>query len=689
MTALENALAAAELGWHVIPCRREDKRPYTRNGLKDATTDPDKIRRWWGKLPVALPGIVAGPSGLAIADLDRKGGKDGPATLERLGHPLPATWRQDTPSGGVHAFYRAPADVAMPNGAADMFEPGSGIDRRSGESYAILYTAPPTSLDELAPSPDWLVVGDGRSAGTATDRAPDADVEAFRARLSPGKPDKALRAEIRAIEFPAGAAHEPMLEVVARLVGLGVRGERGVAKLLDETEARYIGTGGPDRPRDWDLALAGSIRRQGLPLVTWEMTEAERQAIADREEPVAPSVTPVALAEAHDTFRAWLGLGYDLGALNAVLATAACNNLNGDPPWLWLVSGSGAAKTETVAPLAAAGATVVSAIASEGALLSATSRGERSADATGGLLREIGERGILVLKDGTSMLSMDRGARSQVFAALREVHDGSWTRNVGTDGGRSLEWTGRLVVIGAVTTAWDRVHADTISAFGDRFVLVRMDSNSGRVAAGRKAISNTGSEESMRAELGAAVAGVLAGADYTGVEPDDNEADALLAAADLVTLTRTAVDVDYRGNVVDAHAPEMPTRFAKQLAQIFRGGVAIGLDRTEALALAIRVARDSLPPIRLEILEDIAAHPWTPLREVVKRVDKPRSTVDRQLQALHLLGLLTVDEEVNVAAFSQRETTTWRYTLADGINVAAVADPTEPSTPLPTKGTKE
>jgi hypothetical protein len=66
-------------------------------------------------------------------------------------------------------------------------------------------------------------------------------------------------------------------------------------------------------------------------------------------------------------------------------------------------------------------------------------------------------------------------------------------------------------------------------------------------------------------------------------DASDEETDLLLAAADLVTLARTGVEFDYQGDVIDAHAPEMPTRFAKQLVQVMRGACAIGLDRTEAL----------------------------------------------------------------------------------------------------------
>ncbi|AZC14568.1 bifunctional DNA primase/polymerase [Microbacterium sp. ABRD28] len=668
MSALDHALAAAVLGWHVIPCG-VDKTPLTKRGLTDASADPDRIRAWWEKHPEALPGIVAGPSGLAIADLDVKGDKDGVATLERLGHPLPATWTQDTPSGGVHAFFAVPDGVEPPNGSADLFEKGSGIDRRTGNSYAVLYTAPPTSLDALASAPDWLVSGEPRQAAPRT----RASVEAFRSRLVGGKPSKSVKKAARRFRS-SGMSHGDLLEAVAELVKLGQAGEPGVAAVLDAARDTYGRGWSADYLGHFDKALAGSVRRFGLPLPSFKLSKVEKRAIKERNRP--RRVVPVTLAACHEAFRGWLGIDYDLQALNAVLAAAVIDRMDGDPAWLLVISGSGNAKTETVQPLAGAGAHVVSAIASEGALLSATSKGERTASATGGLLREIGDRGILVAKDVTSMLSMSRDARAQVFAALREVYDGHWVRNVGTDGGRSLEWRGRITVIGAVTTAWDRTHADTIAAFGDRFVVVRMDSTTGRIAAGRKAIGNTGSEEAMRAELAATVAGVLEGADLSADGPGDEDAARILAAADLVTLARTAVDLDYRGNVIDSHAPEMPTRFAKQLAQIYRGGVAVGLSAEDALALAIRVARDSMPPLRLEILEDVAAHPWTPLRDVVKRVQKPRSTVDRQLQALHLLGLLTVDEEVATVGLALRETTTWRYTLAEGIDVGAIAKPT-------------
>ena len=351
------------------------------------------------------------------------------------------------------------------------------------------------------------------------------------------------------------------------------------------------------------------------------------------------------LAAAHDAYRRWLGDDYDLTALDCVLATAAAERLDGDPAWLLVVSGSGAAKTETISPLRAAGAVEVSHISGEAALLSGTSSRERAEHATGGLLRQIGERGLLVIKDVTSILSMNRDTRAAVLAALREIYDGHWTRYVGTDGGQTLSWRGRLVVIGAVTTAWDRAH-QVISTMGDRFVLVRIDSGTNRLAAGRQALGNVGAEQAMRAELGDVVARLLASVDPSAdVNLTDDEQDILLALADVVTRARTAVDRDRSGTPDFVHAFEMPTRFAKQLAQIARGCLALGMTRQRALDVAVRAAGDTMPPLRRLVLGDILEHPMSRTIDVAKRVRKPWQTINRVLQELHLLELLAAEYE--------------------------------------------
>jgi hypothetical protein len=399
------------------------------------------------------------------------------------------------------------------------------------------------------------------------------------------------------------------------------------------------------------------------------------EEVAEEEKPRPPLPDPITLEQCHATFKKWLGSGYDGDALNAVLAAAAVERMTGDPLWLLVVSGSGNAKTELVQACRGAGALITSTIASEGALLSATPQKDKAKDATGGLLRSIGKQGILVVKDFTSIISANARLRGEVLAAFREIYDGYWVREVGSDGGRRIPWSGRIAVIGAVTTKWDQAH-DVVAAMGDRFVLIRTDSATMnlRLLAGTKAIRNTGSEEVMRKELTDAIGGVIAGM-RIDVEPvSDAELNALLISSNLVTLARTGVEYDYQGNVIDSHAPEMPTRFAKQLTQVMLGANAVGVSREDALKLALRCARDSMPPIRLAIIKYVAAHPSSTPGDVRAAINKPWTTVKRQLEALYQLSVLDMDE-VEEANRKGEKIARPYYSLASDIDASVATSP--------------
>jgi Domain of unknown function (DUF3854) len=369
--------------------------------------------------------------------------------------------------------------------------------------------------------------------------------------------------------------------------------------------------------------------------------------IANREPPKSPAqpkpapkpIKPASLDELHKRFLYWFGEHYDLDAIDVSLCVAAVEKLKGDPLWALIVSGSGMTKSETVVPIAHCdGAVMVSTITGESALLSMTSKKDRTAEATGGLLLELGDRGILILKDVTTILSMSGDRRDAVLSAFREIFDGRWDRRAGVDGGVVATWTGRIAMLGAVTTAWDAAHA-VIAKCGDRFVLLRVDSTRERTATADSALTAIGHEAEMREELAALAAGVVVGVDpsiETTLTPDEQSM--LIKAADLVTRCRTGVERDYQSNPVMAHALEAPTRFVKQLAQVMRGAIAIGHDRGNALRLAIRVARDSMPPLRLQIIDYLVKEPRSTTAEVRKALQKAHNTVDRELQSLQLLG---------------------------------------------------
>jgi hypothetical protein len=370
-----------------------------------------------------------------------------------------------------------------------------------------------------------------------------------------------------------------------------------------------------------------------------------------------------------------LGEDYDMESLNAVLATAAAVQLPGDPPWLLVISGSGNAKTETVQSLIGIGAIIVSTISSEGALLSASSQEQKAKNATGGLLRQIGAEGILVIKDFTSILSASHDVKAAVLAALREVHDGRWVRTVGTDGGKTLVWEGRIVVIAACTTAWDDAHM-VVGTMGDRFAAIRVDSSKARIANGLQALRNTGKEGVMRQELADAVAGLL-----TNIKTDEpyqltgEDEDRIVAAADLVTRARTGVKTDCKGVVSGAHAAEAATRLSKELVQILRGAMAIGMEHGDAMRMVIRCARDSMPPERLEALRDVAENPESVMTDIMERLQRAWSSVNRMVQALQALKLVKYRTEERMTGKKKKKVVKVRlYSLADGVDIRALED---------------
>jgi archaellum biogenesis ATPase FlaH len=175
---LESALEYASNGMPVFPvhtptidggcscnkpdCRSIGKHPRTVNGLKDASTDEEQIKKWWKKHPDANIGLVTGSvSGLIVLDID-DGGEE-----ELSKHPsLPDTVESVTGSGGRHIFFANPEYKIIKNKVKFCV----GLDIRAEGGYVVV---PPSlhasgkryertngvipTRDNLAECPEWLI----------------------------------------------------------------------------------------------------------------------------------------------------------------------------------------------------------------------------------------------------------------------------------------------------------------------------------------------------------------------------------------------------------------------------------------------------------------------------------------------------------------------------------------------------
>lgn len=170
------------------PCKQSNpspgKHPRTKNGLKDASSDPDQIRAWWSKWPDANIGWATGePSSRFVLDLDGPEAKESLSALELVHGTLPITQTILTGrEGGAHLVFRMP-DVEVRNSSSKL---GPKIDVRGTGGYAILPPSLHASgrryrlVDDVSPAEcsPWVLtlLQKPRPAAPAPQPAPQHDV---------------------------------------------------------------------------------------------------------------------------------------------------------------------------------------------------------------------------------------------------------------------------------------------------------------------------------------------------------------------------------------------------------------------------------------------------------------------------------------------------------------------------------
>jgi hypothetical protein len=402
-------------------------------------------------------------------------------------------------------------------------------------------------------------------------------------------------------------------------------GHRSGPTVDDEGGAGYFSPPGKDRQN-------GHTKSSGA---------ADESSTTETVNPRAAPTEPMALAEVTATFRKWLYMEDD-GTVLVTLASVAANRMQGDPLWLMIVGASSGGKTEILNATSHLGNVHLAAVVTEAALLSGTSKKEAAKGAKGGLLREIGPFGVLLLKDFTSTLSMKHEARAALLAALREIYDGSWTRHVGTDGGRTLHWQGKLGLIACCTTIIDTHHA-VMAAMGERFLLYRLPEIDPKKQA-KQALRNAGREREMRQELAAAVGGLFAEIKLPEHQPElsDDETDRLVALASLAAYSRSHVERDGRTREIELIPDhEAPARLSQALRRLYGGLLVIGVPQADAWPLVVKVGLDCMPKLRRSIFEYLVeTEEWTATTTIAEAVGYPTQTARRSLEDLAVHGLV-------------------------------------------------
>ena len=251
---IEVALAWAGKGKPVFPCDPETKRPRTKQGFKDATTDETSIRAWWGHQSDSMVAIPTGrPSGIVVLDfdVDPEKGLDSTPHMRAMidaGDIPEGTLQVSTPRGGVHLYLEVP-DVRIGNSAGfggvrgfDVRGDGgyviaAGSTRRDGAGYRLESTSktikpmPVSLVDRLTGQNRSLEISAGTSGGSK-------DTEQF---------------------FLEGTRNDRIFRTACKLKRAGVHGKTLVGALqgindvrcvppLASEEVRRIAEGVGDRP---------------------------------------------------------------------------------------------------------------------------------------------------------------------------------------------------------------------------------------------------------------------------------------------------------------------------------------------------------------------------------------------------------------------------------------------------------
>ena len=152
---LESVLALAAQGIACFPCNAA-KRPTCPHGFKDATADPEKLRKLWRRHPGVLVGVPTGAiNGFDLFDIDLVKHREARDWWMAHCRKIPRTRIHRSRSGGLHILFKHDDRAASRNG---WIETGVDVKARGGfliwwpaHGFPVLCDAP------ISEWPKWLI----------------------------------------------------------------------------------------------------------------------------------------------------------------------------------------------------------------------------------------------------------------------------------------------------------------------------------------------------------------------------------------------------------------------------------------------------------------------------------------------------------------------------------------------------
>lgn len=262
----EAALWYATNGFAVFPLKPKSKVPATEHGLKDATTDEEKIRDWWSKCPDYNVGIATGEAsgGLVVIDLDvdLEKGKDGVAVYKEWTNTHgkhSKTWMSLTGRGGLHLLYRDSSKWKNTVGR------NTGIDIRAEGGYIV---APP-SIHPNGRLYEWVKGGPGEM------EIAEADDVVRNFLRGQEKQNQAKKDAPEGAEILMGERNNTLFKLASSLQAKGLSDEAISAAIEIENETRCSK---PLKPKEINTLVRSVLTRYEKGTASYD------QSFADNEE---------------------------------------------------------------------------------------------------------------------------------------------------------------------------------------------------------------------------------------------------------------------------------------------------------------------------------------------------------------------------------------------------------------------
>lgn len=351
------------------------------------------------------------------------------------------------------------------------------------------------------------------------------------------------------------------------------------------------------------------------------------------------ALKPISYEEMEKVFNKWL-LIPDEGILKFLTAFIFAHRISQSAIWAMIIGPSGGGKTEFLNAFKELGDIVPVSTVTPNTFLSGM---PGSGDAS--LLPHLTNK-IMLQKDWTSFLSMQKDALAEIYSQLREIYDGAYTKIFGN--GKKRAWNGKMSLLCASTQAVD-ITQQRYTHLGERFINYRIVMPDRKEVA-YKSLHNNLCKEQMGKELQNAVVAFFKsfdGVDISSIIPElgpDLERE-LVDLSDFSTRARSGVirDTGMKKEVIFVPSQEMPTRFTQQLASLARGLMIINKGPLTELDKRIlyKTALDSIPQTNKMVINIMAKGDEQTTSEIAADLGYPTETIRTYLENQAMLGICT------------------------------------------------